>query len=201
MEENINVTEESENSDDTVVSEEVYPGAENDEAVQTVSGGDSIAPVDYEEMYTAVYNAVTDAIEEQTVTEGEGINQKALEYFEGVLCNQILPVDYVIYVGAPYYENEAVFYDYCMAYGDLTLSGEHFTGEGDIITVRTSGSRSVTVAEDQAISLTASPYYSRSNLGSYSGVFQYDYTGLCLLLVIILGGVIWFMRKLFGFDF
>ncbi len=169
----------------------------------TVSGGDSAG---YDLYYKAVYNAVSDAIEaRQTVTDGQSVSSTALTYFEGILGNQKLPVDYVIYVGEPYYydygDYQRMAYEYCMAYGDLSLEGNYFTGEGTLVTMRTSGAVSVEYAEDQAISLVAPLYYSRSNLGNYSGVIRYDYTGLCLLLFVMIGGVVWYMRKIFGFWF
>lgn len=83
-----------------------------------------------------------------------------------------------------------------MAYGDLELSGSHFTGNGTIVKLRMSGNVSVTTEESQTINLYAPMYYSRSNLGAYSGIYQYDYTGFMVLFGLVLGGVTWFVRKL-----
>lgn len=167
----------------------------------SVSGGDS---PDYDLYYTVVYNAVSDAFEAQQTTDGQTVNSTAMTYFVGILENQTFPVDYVIYVGEPYTywygENERTAYEYCMAYGDLTLEGNHFTGKGTIVTMRTQGTL-VTYQHEQSISLIAPMYYSRSNLGNYSGVVRYDWTGLCILIILIIGGLVWYMRKIFGFKF
>lgn len=192
------------------------------EADLTVSGGDSVLDdsvssdlgsdlvetgASYDLYYSAVYNAVSDAIvTSQEVTDGQIVNSTALTYFEGILANQLLPCDYVIYVGQPYTYNsngyERTAYEYCMAYGDLDVSGTYFTGEGaTIVTMRTSGSVSVEYAENQSVSLSAPMYYSRSNLGNYSGIIDFNYEGGAILFLLCIGGLIWFMRKIFGFKF
>lgn len=190
--------------------------AEASPSTPTVSGGDapaggdasgeSLVVVDYDTTYEAVYNAVTDALTaSQTVTDGQMVNSTALGYFEGILGNQMLPVDYVVYVGEPYtywsnnYERTA--YEYCMAYGELDVDGTHFTGDATIVTLRTSGYVSVDYQYDQAISLYAPLYYSRSNLGDYSGIYAYDWPGLYMVILLITGGLIWFMRKLMCFRY
>ena len=146
-----------------------------------------------------IYFSMDDFIElyAQNVTSGQNINSNALSYFKGILENQALPVDYVIYVGNTYtYNYNSIGYEYCMAYGDLQLAGTHFTGTGTICTMRVSGTQSVSYAYDQDIDLYAPMYYSRSNLGDYSGIYQYDWTGLLLLIFVVLGGVTWFIKKI-----
>lgn len=167
----------------------------------SVSGGDASAVMDYDLVYSAVYNAAIDALSlEQDVTEGQSISSTALTYFEGVLANRLLPVDYVIYVGSPYYytsgNTQRLAYEYCMAYGDLDAVGTHFTGTATICTMRLSGTPSVTYYYDQEISLYAPMYYARSNLGDYSGVIAYDWTGFLVLVFLMLGGLVWFIGKL-----
>lgn len=168
--------------------------------------GNSPVPVDisvdmdYTAIYDAVYSASYDAIEaySQTVTDGQSINSTALSYFQGILGNQFWPVDYVIYVGSPYYYGNQTYYEYCMAYGDLSVDGTHFTGQdATVVTIRNSTyNRSVQYAYGQDISLDAPMYYSRSNLGGYSGAFVYDWTNLFLLLSVLSGGLVWFIKKL-----
>ncbi len=174
----------------------------------SVSSGDATGgsasenTVSYDVMYTAVYDALIDAqAVTQDVTDGQSIGSIALEYFKGVLGNSVVPQDYVIYVGSPYtyssgYGGERTAYEYCMAYGDLDVNGTRFSGTGTICTLRTSGDVSVTYEYNQAISLSAPLYYSRSNLGDYSGAIQYDWSGYLTLLFLFLGGVTWFMKKL-----
>lgn len=167
-----------------------------------VSGNDILSnELQYDVVYNAVYDAVLAAEESQTVTDGQSINSTALTYFEGVLNNQIIPKDYVIYVGEPYYytsgNQQRTAYEYCLVYGDLSLDGTHFSGDGTIITMRTqSGLQEVRYAYDQSISLDAPLYYSRSNLGQYSGAVKYDWSGFLVLIGLVLGGLVWFMRKI-----
>lgn len=166
-----------------------------------VSGNDVKGGIGYELLYSAVYDAAVDALAaSQTVTDGQAVTSSALNYFQGVLGNQMLPVDYVVYVGEPYYYwsggTQRLAYEYCMAYGDLEVSGTHFTGTGTVLRMRTSGDVSVISQEGQTVSLYAPMYYSRSNLGGYSGIYQYDYTGLATLFSLVLGGVVWFVKKL-----
>lgn len=138
----------------------------------------------------------------QTVTSGQSINSTALNFFKGILDNQLLPVDYVIYVGSTYtYNYNSVGYEYCLAYGNLELSGTHFTGNGTIVTMRTQGTQSVTYQYDQTIDLNAPIYYSRSNLGDYSGIVQYNYTGFLILLCLVTGGLTWFLKKLMRLNY
>lgn len=189
---------------------------ENAELVKTsgtVSGNDLLidgseevaadegGSLSYDVMYTAVYDALVDAqAASQTVTDGQAVNSTALNYFEGILGNSFLPRDYVIYVGDAYTYNQGynqrTAYEYCMAYGNLELNGTTFTGTATICTIRTSGDVSVSYKYDQTINLDAPLYYSRSNLGDYSGAIQYDWSGFLILLSLFLGGVVWFMRKL-----
>lgn len=183
----------------------------------TVSGGDLSSPdgdggtetavsVGYDTVYAAVFDALTDVSEaSQTVTDGQTVNGTALSYFEGILANRLLPTDYVVYVGRPYTwwngSSQRTAYEYCMAYGDLTLSDGHFSGTGTVCTLRTSGDVSVSYARNQDISLTAPPYYSRSNLGDYSGIYSYDTSGFLLVLGLTLGGLVWFMKKLLRAEY
>ncbi len=163
----------------------------------TVSGSD-LGYGSYDPLYQVVYDAAVAAI--QTVTDGQTVNNAAMNYFKGILGNQVLPTDYVIYVGGEYQYWDGIryrsAYEYCMAYGDLDCSGTRFTGTGTVCSMRTQGDISVTYAHDQTISLDAPLYYSRSNLGDYSGVIEYDWTGFLILLSLMIGGLTWFMRKL-----
>lgn len=167
-----------------------------------VSGGDAGSSVSYDVMYTAVYDALMDAqAVSQEVTDGQTISSSAIEYFEGILNNSFVPQDYVVYVGAPYtytsgYNGERTAYEYCMAYGELDVSGTRFTGTGTVCTLRLNGDVSVAYEYDQQINLAAPLYYSRSNLGDYSGIVRYDWYGYLILVLLVLGGVTWFVRKL-----
>lgn len=179
---------------------------------ETDSGGDALddnssesesvpvtLEIDYDAIYDAVYSASYDAIgvyANQAVTDGQTINTTALSYFQGILNNQVFPTDYVIYVGGSYVYNNSTYYEYCMAYGDLDLSGTYFSGTGTLVRMRVNGNRSVTYSHDQSISVNAPMYYSRSNLGDYSGVVSYDWTGFLMLVFLMLGGLVWFFRKL-----
>lgn len=173
-------------------------------AEMTVSGGDAVI-VTYSDMYTAVYDAVLDAqdavMERQTVTDGQSISSAALSYFKGILGNQIVPKDYVIYVGSAYNYDYGSYgyrtaYEYCMAVGELTCDGTLISGTGKVYTYRGIGDVSVTVADNQMISLSAPLYYSRSNLGDYSGAIEYDWSGFMLIVMLMMGGLVWFIRKL-----
>lgn len=150
--------------------------------------------------YDVIYTAVNDALVAQTVTDGQSISSSALEYFKGILNNQSPFTDYVIYVGEPYQywwgNNQQTAYEYCMAYGDLDLNGITFTGQADIVTMRISGENSVSFVNDQNVSITAPMYYSRSNLGEYSGVVKQDYVSFGVLCALVLGGVVWFVKSL-----
>lgn len=183
-----------------VVEPDAVPEPEEQESV---SDGDSVAnvAVNYDLYYDAVYNAVNDAIvANQTVTDYQSIPDVVLKHFEGILANKVLPVDYVIYVGSPYeyYQgnNTRTGYDYCMAYGDLDCSGDYFSGTGTIVTMRTNGFNTISYMNDQQISLVAPHYYSKSNLGEYPGIYQYDYVSLAILVGLVLGGVTWLFKKL-----
>ena len=115
--------------------------------------------------------------------------------------NQRVPKDYVIWVGESYdyvYGNYGyrTAYEYCMVTGDLDVEGETFTGTGDYYSLRLNGNVGVTVQENQSVSLVAPMYYSRSNLGHYSGIIQRDWAGIITLIVLIGGGVVWFVKKL-----
>jgi len=155
----------------------------------------------YEAVYAAVYDAVMASESAEMVTDGQMVNSTALSYFEGILSNQKLPVDYVVYTGESYsyYNNgyERTAYEYCMVYGDLELSGNTFTGEDlTVVRMRTSGNVSVNYEYGQSITLDAPMYYSRSNMGDYSGIIQYDLSGFMLLVLAVFGGVIWFISKI-----
>lgn len=160
---------------------------------ETVSSGNAL----YGTMYQAVYDAVTAS---QTVTDGQTVNSTALNYFKGILGNQVLPRDYVIYVGEEYQywdgNRQRSAYEYCMAYGDLDCSGTWFSGTGTVCSMRTQGDIVVAYEYDQQINLQAPLYYSRSNLGDYSGVITYDWTGILLLVLVLIGGLVWLIRKL-----
>lgn len=159
-----------------------------------------VMSVGVEELENAVYNGVSQALYEQTVTDNQSINNVALDYFKGVLLNESPFTDYVIYVGEPYQywqnNNQRTAYEYCMAYGDLELNGQTFTGNADIVTMRTVGENSVSYVNNQNISLTAPLYYSKSNLGQYSGVIQKDYVSFGILCSLVLGGVVWLVKSI-----
>lgn len=166
------------------------------------NGGDfsyDLEPISTEQLYDVVYTAVYDAYQAQTVTDGQNISNTALEYFKGVLLNESPFIDYVCYVGDSYTywwgNNQQTAYEYCMAYGDLELSGTYFTGNADIVKMRTSGENSVVYQTNQNISINAPMYYSRSNLGAYSGIVEKNYYGAGILIALLLGGCVWCVRK------
>lgn len=187
-----------------VVDEETSVDSEQENSSQDDNQEQSIVMLTSEEYYDTVYNAVNDAIvANQVVTDGQAISNTALEYFKGVLCNELPFIDYVVYCGEPYtytyYDGQRTAYEYCMAYGDLECSGDYFSGTADVVTIRTVGEYSVSYMNDQAISLYAPQYYSRSNLGNYSGIVAYDYLSLGILALMAIGGVLWFLSGIFGF--
>lgn len=172
-----------------------------------VSGGDVAAgsdletSIDYQTMYNAVYDAsVAAAALDLEVTDGQAVSSTAIAYFQGILQNQRLWKDYVIYTGAPYtYDsgyNERTAYEYCMVTGELDNSGTYFSGTGDVYILRLSGDVGVSLQEDQEVSLSVPLYYGRSNLGKYSGVIDRDWIGALILILLALGGVVWFVKKL-----
>lgn len=173
----------------------------DEEIFPSVSGGDAVMfePMTEEQLYDVMYSAVYDAYVAQNVTDGQSISNTAIEYFKGVLMNESPFIDYVCYVGEPYYywwgNNQQTAYEYCMAFGDLDLSGTYFTGTADIVKMRTSGENSVSYATEQSVSINAPLYYSRSNLGNYSGIVEKNYFGACILIALLLGGSVWCVRK------
>lgn len=180
-----------------------------DENFPTVSGGDAfieepvedtpVEPITSEQLYDVVYNAVYDANVAQIVTDGQSISNSAIEYFKGVLMNESPFIDYVCYVGQPYqywnYNYEQTGYEYCMAFGDLDLNGTTFSGVADVVTMRTNGEQWVSYQNEQYVSINAPLYYSRSNLGDYSGIVQKDYVGIGVLMLLAIGGVTWCVKK------
>ena len=179
----------------------------NDIQDTTVSSGDASGEIDvsqvveYDTVYNAVYDATVDALAADiTVTDGQTISSAALTFFEGILANQRIWKDYVVFVGDAYsyYSGmtERTAYEYCMVTGDLDCENDTFTGTGDLYVLRLSGNVGVTVTENQAVSLTAPMYYSRSNLGKYSGIIDRDWSGVLLTIMLALGGVVWFVKKL-----
>lgn len=173
--------------------------------METVSSGDFWT--DYDVLYNAVYDATLDAVETyaQTVTDGQSINSAASSYFQGILQNQIIPVDYVVYVGQSYTYgsgvNQRTAYEYCMAYGDLEENNGRFTGLGTVIRMRVTGENSVVYEKNQSIDLTAPMYYSRSNLGDYSGIYAYDWSSFYLLISALIGGLTWLVKKLLRLEY
>lgn len=170
------------------------------------SGTSGIPEMTYDTMYSAVYDATLDALAvDLEVTDGQTVNSTALTYFEGILGNQRVPRDYVIYVGEEYYYTsgygERTAYEYCMVTGDLRCDGTDFTGTGDLYVLRLSGNVGVTVYEDQDVSLSVPLYYGRSNLGLYSGVIDRDWAGYLVVVMLALGGVTWFVRKLLRLNY
>lgn len=167
----------------------------------TVSGNEAVViePMSGEQLYDVMYSAVYDAYVAQNVTDGQSISNTAIEYFKGVLMNESPFTDYVCYVGDPYYywwgNNQQTAYEYCMAFGDLELSGTYFTGTADIVKMRTSGENSVVYLTEQSVSINAPLYYSRSNLGNYSGIVEKNYLGAGILISLLIGGCVWCVRK------
>lgn len=167
----------------------------------TVSGNEAVViePMSGEQLYDVMYSAVYDAYVAQNVTDGQTISNTAIEYFKGVLMNESPFIDYVCYVGEPYYywwgNNQQTAYEYCMAYGDLELSGTYITGTADIVKMRTSGENSVVYLTEQGVSINAPLYYSRSNLGNYSGIVEKNYLGAGILISLLIGGCVWCVRK------
>ena len=189
-----------------------YVDTENIEinsSITTVSGGDTaltIPLIDYDTVYSAVYDAsMAAAADSLPVTDGQTINSTALTYFSGVLENKFIPQDYVIWVGEEYTYQSGMqsrsAYEYCMAYGDLDCNGSYFTGVGTIIRIRTSGDVSVDYEYNTLIAVDAPLYYSKSNLGEYSGIVQYDWFGFYILLSLCIGGITWFIKKLLRISF
>lgn len=170
---------------------------------ESIEGSSTLQPVyentSPEEYYDVIYTAVNDALIAQTVTDGQSISNTALEYFKGILLNKSPFTDYVVYVGEPYQywqgNMERTAYEYCLAYGDLELTGQTFSGSADIVTMRTTGENTVSFVNDQYITLTAPMYYSRSNLGDYSGIVVKDYSGIGILLALALGGAVWLVKS------
>lgn len=198
-EENIVVQDPEVSSGDAVtepdISEEVGEEGTVKEGSQEI-----IMTVDYDSMYMAVNDAVTDALAaDLESTDGQSVSSSALTYFEGILANQVFPEDYVIYVGEPYtYDYGTSYrtaYEYCMVTGDLDLNGNVFSGSGKLYRLRLNGNVGVTVTEE-TVSVTAPAYYSRSNLGDYSGVIQRDFSGYVVAILLMIGGLVWFVRKL-----
>lgn len=169
--------------------------------IPTVSGNDAVVfePMSGEELYDVMYTAVYDAYQAQNVTDGQNISNTAIEYFKGVLLNESPFVDYVCYVGDSYQywwgNAHQTAYEYCMAYGDLELSGTCFTGTADIVKMRTAGENSVVYLSEQNVSINAPLYYSRSNLGNYSGIVEKNYFGAGILIALLLGGCVWCVGK------
>lgn len=177
----------------------------------TVSSGDAVSPFIDGTIADAIYQAVYDAnidsyAANAEVTDGQNISSSAITYFTGVLENYILPKDYVVYVGAPYEYYSGAYtrtaYEYCMAVGDFDLNGTYFDGNNVTVhTLRLSGDVSVDVESFSEFDVDAPVYYSRSNLGDYSGIVQYDYLNIGVLTALIFGGVVWFVKKLLQVDF
>ena len=171
----------------------------------SVSSGDSadITALDYDSLHDVFLSAYMDAYALQMdVSDGQTISNTALTYFEGILRNKWLPTDYVCWVGSPYYYYQNSYqregYEYVMAYGNgLDFDGNAFSGIADICTIRLYPTPTVTFRKNVDVSVNAPQYYSRSNLGDYSGIVDYDWSGFCMLFVLALGGVTWFVNTLF----
>ena len=179
---------------------------ENEVSSSDISGADmALSEVG---VYEVVYQATSDALlASQNVTDGVSITSGALNYFSGILENQLFPKDYVCYVGDSYtyydgYSNRTA-YEYCMVFGDLFLStdGTTFEGSGKLVRYRNYGNPVVYWSDVENVSLAVPLYYGRSNLGAYSGIYQYDYTGFFLLLAVLIGGVTWIMKKIMRLDY
>lgn len=147
--------------------------------------------------YFSVVEEEEIAVYAEGVTDGISINSGALSYFSGVLGNRLIPVDYVCYVGRPYWMDNRQRYEYCLAYGKLDLSGTKFTGQGDIIRYRADNPISVVVDKNVSIDVTASLAYGRSNLGDYSGIVDSVGTlDFLIFLGLCFGGVLWFIKSI-----
>lgn len=172
----------------------------------TVSSGDAVSPFIDGTIADAIYQAVYDANIDSyavnaEVTDGQAISSNATAYFKGVLENKILPTDYVAFVGSPYQYYQGTqtrtAYEYCLAVGDFDLNGTYFEGQDvTVYTLRMTGDLSVNVETFSEYDVDAPLYYSRSNLGDYSGIVKYDYIPLGILIGMIFGGVVWFIKKL-----
>lgn len=182
----------------------------------TVSSGDAVLPKNPDTsnsspfidgtiadmLYQAVYDANIDSYAVNAeVTDGQALNSSAISFFQGVLQNKILPTDYVAFVGAPYQyyqgNQNRTAYEYCLAVGDFDLNGTNFTGDDvTLYRLRLSGDVSADIETYSEYDVDAPLYYSRSNLGDYSGIVKYDYIPLGILIGMIFGGVVWFIKKL-----
>lgn len=181
----------------------------------SVSGGDAAAGTEtnvvldydamYDAMYTSVYDATMTAAVDLESTDGQSINSSALTYFEGILLNQRVPQDYVVWVGEDYtYESgygTRTAYEYCMLTGDLDAYGQNVTGDGTLYTIRLSGDVGVTVEEVQDAAVWVPYYYGRSNFDGYSGIVQRDWCGALTLICLVGGGLVWFVGKLLRVKF
>ena len=170
-------------------------------------GTSGVSEVTYDTMYNAVYDATLDALAvDLEVTDGQSVSSSALTYFEGILGNQRIPKDYVIYVGEEYtYASggygERTAYEYCMVTGDLECVGTDFSGVGDLYILRLSGNVGVSVVEDQQVAVSVPLYYGRSNLGLYSGIIDRDWSGYLVAVMLALGGATWLVRKLLRISY
>lgn len=128
-------------------------------------------------------------------------------YFEGILKNQLLPCDYVVYPGEAYeveLEDGSFeeFQEYCMAYGDLAEENQYFTGEEcTIVKWRLNGEKAVYIEQNQEISIGVPFEHGFSNLGHYSGLYAYDWTGLCILVCLVIAGLVWLFRKIMRLNY
>lgn len=178
---------------------------ENEVSSSDISGADMA--LSSAGIYEVVYQATSDALSASQVTDGVSLNSSALNYFAGILENQLFPKDYICYVGQSYIYNDSyttrTAYEYCMVFGDISLSadGTTFEGSGKLVRYRGSGTPVVYWEDVENVSLTVPLFYGRSNLGAYSGIYQYDYTGFFLLLAVLIGGVTWIMKKIMRLDY
>lgn len=162
--------------------------------------------VDYDAYYDSAYHAYMDALADYEMA-AQPIPDYCLDYFSGILCNRILPVDYVVYPGDEYevsFEDgtSITYNEYCMAYGDLEENYQHFTGEDcTVVSVRYYDELSVEVEHDQEIDMSVSYRKGYSNLGDYSGIYSYDWMGLCVLLLVLIFGLVWTFKKLHRMNY
>lgn len=170
--------------------------------MDAVSSGDIL--IDGESLHDVILNAYLDAYAIQLdASDGQSISSTAISYFRGILQNRWLPTNYVMWVGSPYYywqnNYERVGYEYQMAYGNnLVLDNGTFSGSVDLCTIRLYPTPSVTVQHDYDISVSPPLYYSRSNLGDFSGEIQFNWSGFLILFSLMIGGLVWLINSFIG---
>lgn len=175
---------------------------------ESVSDGDLMLDGDIfndgEVLHDIFMNAYLDAYALQLdASDGQTISSNAVTYFNGILANNVIPQNYVMWVGSPYtyWQNnyDRIGYEYCMAVGnDLECENTYFSGTADVYTIRLYPSPTVAKQTDVEVGLNAPLYYSRSNLGDYPASYEYDWNGFLLLVFLGIGGVTWLINSFIG---